>query len=652
MEKRSLSIIFLLFSLVATVGFSQNRTTKIIDSLKRVIQSKPSDSIKIKAYGDLCWYYRNISTDSAFVYGNLALKLSKKNNNSSGEAQAYNDLGILFYDTSNFNKAISYYKKAMLYREGVNDSMGMASVYNKLGIAYQRIFKMDSAIYYATHALKIYESKNHVQYAAIIKNNIANIHQDLKQYDKALKVHLEVADIRKKIKDLNGLTYSYTNIGNAYLYLKDTAQALSYYHEGIEIAESNNFKGELATLYNNIGSVYKGQNKFNKAIKAYDNALDIRKALNDNYGVASTATNLGSLYLASSDLGKAEQNLRFGLNISKQIEAKELELTAYGSLLSYFAFKKNTDSILHYQNVYNTTQDAMFSDRITKQVAEIQEKYDAAEREKEILEQRANIAEKELHINQKNTQIIGLGILALVIAALGYLLFNQQKLKNNQLKKESELKEALVRIETQNRLQEQRLRISRDLHDNIGAQLTFIISSIDNLKYGFKITNNKLNTKLGFISSFTKDTIYELRDTIWAMNKNEISLEDLQARISNFVDKASVSSNNTNFNFNIDESLPNDIQFTSVQGMNIYRIIQESVNNAIKYANANHINVDIKKESDSLQFNIIDDGDGFDENKTASGNGLNNIKKRAHDIEANIIINSVLGQGTSIKLTV
>ena len=91
-------------------------------------------------------------------------------------------------------------------------------------------------------------------------------------------------------------------------------------------------------------------------------------------------------------------------------------------------------------------------------------------------------------------------------------------------------------IELQNKLHEQRLAISRDLHDNIGAQLTFIISSVDSLKYAFADGNPKLEDKLNNISSFTKETIYELRDTIWAMNKEEITIEDLKTRISNFIE--------------------------------------------------------------------------------------------------------------------
>lgn len=202
------------------------------------------------------------------------------------------------------------------------------------------------------------------------------------------------------------------------------------------------------------------------------------------------------------------------------------------------------------------------------------------------------------------------------------------------------------------RIYEQRLKISRDLHDNIGAQLTFIISSVDNLQYGFNITNNKLTAKLNSISAFTKDTIYELRDTIWAMNKHGISLEDLQVRISNFIDKAHLASSATQFSFTIDPLLHSNLEFSSVKGMNIYRIIQESVNNAIKYANALQLNIELKKSNDAILFKITDNGKGFDQNAVNAGNGLNNMKKRADDIGAQFKIESQMDKGTQIIVTV
>jgi signal transduction histidine kinase len=233
---------------------------------------------------------------------------------------------------------------------------------------------------------------------------------------------------------------------------------------------------------------------------------------------------------------------------------------------------------------------------------------------------------------------------------IGYLVYRQQRQKNSQIIQENKLKSAIASIESQNKLQEQRLSISRDLHDNIGSQLTFIISSVDNVKYGFDITNEKLDNKLTNISSFAKDTILELRDTIWAMNSNEIIFEDLEIRINNFIEKAKLSKENISFSFIIDENLKNK-KLTSVEGMNIYRTIQEAINNALKYAEADIIAVNIKQQNDQTAINIKDNGKGFDELIVEKGNGLKNMKKRVEDIGGIFSLNSST-EGTKIEILI
>ena len=198
-------------------------------------------------------------------------------------------------------------------------------------------------------------------------------------------------------------------------------------------------------------------------------------------------------------------------------------------------------------------------------------------------------------------------------------------------KKEFELQTAIEKIDYQNRLQEQRLSISRDLHDNIGAQLTFIISSIHTLKSTFKIEDHNINNKLNNISNFTKDTITELRDTIWAMNNAEITFSEMNKRILNFLSKAQNSFENVNFTFNVDPSLEN-MKFSSSEGMNIYRIIQEAVNNSLKYSHAKNINIEVKNIQNDILVEIFDDGKGFDEKEITPGSGLLNMKKRASEI--------------------
>src|SRR5690606_2234986 len=98
--------------------------------------------------------------------------------------------------------------------------------------------------------------------------------------------------------------------------------------------------------------------------------------------------------------------------------------------------------------------------------------YETAEKERLLVEQRAQLAEGELRVKNRNQWIFGLSFLAIGLTAIGALLYKQEQLKRQQVKREAALKLTLNDIEHQNRLQEQRLAISRDLHDNIGSQLT------------------------------------------------------------------------------------------------------------------------------------------------------------------------------------
>lgn len=204
--------------------------------------------------------------------------------------------------------------------------------------------------------------------------------------------------------------------------------------------------------------------------------------------------------------------------------------------------------------------------------------------------------------------------------------------QNNTYQKESEWQYKMMQIESQNVIQNQRLSISRDLHDTIGSQLTFIISSVDNLKYSIADTTNpKIEGKLSTISSFAKNTVAELRDTIWVMNKEEMKWEDLEIRIISHLDRAQLAVEAISFSFAIEESLKGQT-FQAIHGMNIYRTIQEAINNAIKHAQATVIMVNIKKVEQQIKIMIQDNGVGFDTQDIVSGNGIPNMKKRIEEI--------------------
>lgn len=568
----------------------------------------------------------------------------KKTNNLNGEAQAYNDFGIIHYKLSNFDTSISFYKKALIIRIKNNDSAGIGSLYNKMGISYQRIFKMDSALYFNTKALEIFEKLKNRQYVALIKNNIANIFFNLKQYKKALKEHLEVAEIRIVINDEFGLVQSYTNVGNSYLFLKDTLQSINYYKKGIEIAKKNNYEQELSALYNNYGGVLKDQNKYTEAIKMFDKSLELRKKLNDSYGISSVSLNMGDLYLLTGKINDAEVKFREALYLANKTNANELKMNSYKSFLYLFAHKKNTDSVIHYQKMYSLMQDSIFNSRVTKEIAEVQEKYDATQREKEIVQQKEILLKNELEINNKNLTALFLGSALLFFTIISFGLYKRQQHKRREFQNQLQLKEA----QTYSKLQDQRLRISRDLHDNIGSQLTFIISSIDNLNFLTDTTNEKLKNKLSEINHFATSTIGQLRDTIWAMNKNEITYEEFQLRLITLIEKAKTAATQIQFHFN--SNVYSEIVFSSMKGINVFRVFQEAINNSIKYSEATQINIFISENETDIEFEISDNGKGFDINTVELGNGLENMQCRIQEVDGNITIKSQPNRGTSIKI--
>ena len=649
MHNNKLKVFFVFISLIfSTTFFGQQ---KQINAIKKQLKNgKITDSVKIKLLGDLGFYYGNVNLDSSIYYTKKGLQIALKTNNQIGIGQSYNDIGIIHYRTSQYDSAITYYNKSLKIRKTLRDSVGIAGLYSKMGISFHQTSALDSALFYNNKSLRIYESLGLKRFVTTQQNNIANIYQNLNQFDKALEMHLTILSKREKTNRPNELAESYVNIGNVYQKLNQFKESKDYYNKAMKISEENNFIRNLSIIYNNYGNIYKEEAKMDLALSYYQKAYRIRKQLNDSYGLASVTGNLGVLYFEAAKFKTAEPYLFESLSLAKKFNAKDLELSAYKILLMLKAYQKQPDSTVFYQKKFDDLNNIIRNENITKQIFEIEAKYETEKKEKEIAIQKEQLLESELTIKNRNLYAILITAILLIVAILSIGFYKRNQFKRKQLQKEIDLKDALSTIKTQNKLQEQRLRISRDLHDNIGSQLTFIISSIDNLKFVTKDANEKLKDKLSSISSFTSDTIFQLRDTIWAMNKSEITVEDLHARILSFVEKAKTATENTEFVLN--NSINADLKFTSLIGVNVFRVIQEAINNAIKYADASEIKIDLSEKNNQILITVKDNGKGFDINSIILGNGLSNMEKRMSEIDGKVKIDTKINIGTEIIFSI
>ena len=606
-------------------------------------QTPSLDEILLKAYK---------SNDSSGYYFNLAKGYISQKSDSA------NYLYFKFYKNYKDQKTDSslYYANRVIPLLKDLDSLNrLRKIYSELHYIYLNKGRLEQALKYCQQALALAEKKKDTAMISLHQADISNIYHAFEDYEKGVLYGKRAFKTMKAAKVPN---YKYLIFANNIIAInfddwQKPDSALAYHYKNIPLIAKTEDSTRYSFVYNNLANTLLKQQKFSEAKKFQLRALSIDELTGKDYFLAADYTNLATIAYRENDYALAEKYFVAAVKhaqLSQNIE-KIRDVTQQQAW--YYKKTGNYKKALELQEQFYVLRDSVFNEKRAENMAEMEVKYETEKKEKDLAETRAGLAESKLEVEQKNIFIYGLAALVIILGLLAYLLYTQHKLKTRQLQKESELKTALAKIETQNQLQEQRLRISRDLHDNIGSQLTFIISSIDNLKFGLREAGTSVNDKLAKISEFTSQTIYELRDTIWAMNKTDISVEDLQARISNFIEKAKIASD-VEFQFIIDHKLLKESHFNSVQGMNIYRIIQESVNNALKYSEASLIKVQISKSAatgdERFIVAVFDDGKGFNPEGLVFGNGMANIKKRAKDLGGSVDISSEEGKGTSVQL--
>jgi signal transduction histidine kinase/Tfp pilus assembly protein PilF len=641
MNTRLFSFLLALFFLAFSKNFAQSPRYIIDSLLLRVQENQPAEQLA-NMYGELGWQYASINLDSAIYFGELAVVSAKKANDPKILAQAYSDLGSGILQKGDLDESKKLYLRSLEIRLEINDSLGMAKSYNALGFIHQRKYETDSAISYFLKALPIFQKEAALLNAAAVFNNLGVIYQNLPDYEKAKLAYQEAISIREQLGDFRAAIGSYNNLGTIYKYLGDFDQAEKYFKMAIAKSEELEDPMNLAISYRIYAFFLTEKGDMEHLEIVARKGLEIARQVNTQYEVAALETALGTSLNARGKHLEAKPFLLSAAANFQQQGSEEDVLFPYFELISVYAAIDMGDSSRFYSNLYQQTLRNKVEKESKEVVAELETKYQTELKD-------SQIAEQQLAIRSKNILLFGSLVIALTLGIVGYLLYNQQKLKNRQLHQEGELKSALAQIETQNKLQEQRLLISRDLHDNIGAQLTFIISAIENLKF-FEPIKEQLTQRYDTIANFTKQTITELRDTIWAMNSGEVSWEELSIRITDFVKKAGQSASGLAFDFEIHERIKPETKLSSAESIQILRVIQESVQNAIKYAAADRVEIKIDSTGKEILINIQDNGKGFVESEITPGNGIYNMRQRAEELGGSLEIQSEVGSGTSILL--
>ena len=209
-------------------------------------------------------------------------------------------------------------------------------------------------------------------------------------------------------------------------------------------------------------------------------------------------------------------------------------------------------------------------------------------------------------------------------------------------------KQEKLAYEAEIKLYRERERIGKELHDNVGSQLTIVSSGLD---YATYLAEKKVlkPEKLDELADQLRGSIQSLRDAVWASSKENVPEEELVQRIHRLLLKAVGERIELDFLY---EGAVHEIR--SEKALEIFRIIQECVNNTLKHAKASIIICHINSDEKQLSIQYKDNGHGFDpsqKDKTESF-GLKNMTKRALQIDAKLAVNSTFGAGMTMTLVI
>lgn len=533
--------------------------------------------------------------------------------------------GNLFSRVSEYKTAKEYYIKA---QKAIGSIPELDTLYAKSEIGIAQTHKNTGnyleAIQSNIKALAIFEKHNLTTSANKAKANIANIY--------LLKGDFEQA--KQSLKDIVKNNYNAENaipfhsLANVYGELGQLDSALIIDNTMISNLSNNKYKLLLSPFYNNKALCFLSLNKIDSALVYFNKSYEIDSIKNDQKNMGVNLTSLAEIYLQSGNEELAIEKLKIAYSIFKKHDIKRELQNCYSQLSKLFKSKNDYKTAILYSDSANTISSQIDNLDLNSKIELLQIEYETQKKDALIETQNQKIHEQE---------IIGIIIvLILMFSASSFYYIFKNKQSKQKFKQQQQLNEAILDTETN-----ERERIAKDLHDSVGQKLSVV-----------KMQLSIKNADTISASQLLDDAIQDVRNVSHNLMPADLS-KGLILAIENMSEQINLSSNTLQVHLQITDPV-RSLVLSKQNGLLIYRMIQELLNNAIKYSQAKNIHINMDCEKNLLKLNLTDDGIGFDvfSIEKRNGLGIKNIKDRIQQMRGNIQIESKNGKGTQYLLSI
>jgi len=343
---------------------------------------KAAGEEKVDILNDLAFALYHTKPEKTEQYANQALFLAEKLDSQKGIARSYNIIGISHHRRGDYCEALGFYLKALKIFEIIGNDHKIAASKNNIGAIYEKQGNYDQALKFHLEAQKIWEEMNDKENLSASYNNIGIIYEKQDSCDLALQYHLKSLHIKEETNDKRGSSISYNNIGIIYERQGNLELALEYHLKALKIKEEIGDKQTVAVSYINIGNIYSDKNDNDKALENYLKALRSFEDIADKYGITTSNTGIGIINTRLQNYDLAHEYLKKSLISASKIGAKNLEKSALDALSKLHEMQSDFEQALKYHKKTTELTKEIFNERKSKQIAEMQAKYETEEKEK------------------------------------------------------------------------------------------------------------------------------------------------------------------------------------------------------------------------------------------------------------------------------
>lgn len=639
--------------LLFALSIKSNAQQQLVDSLLKELKQDLPDTTRAISMMRLAIDYELVDTGKARLAYQDAIRFAKSKKLKYNLGRIYQNMAFLYSNGARYEEAIVILDSAILnYQQSDHPRAAkmLASAYNDIGGKYKQINETEKSVEYYLKGISLLEQTASAADLVTPYCNIANTFGDIGDPKRQNEYAYKALAAAKKTGIAPKIFMACFTLANAYVHTQQNNLVMAKKYidtAGMYFDEKEHINSpDIQVSYYLVrAQVFRQMEQFDSAAFYFKKCYAVAELYNYSFGKAEAQLQLGGVSIQQKKYAEAEKYLLGGIRLADSIGYFNMLDEGYRYMSDVYAMTGRYKEAYEYYQKYKDVSDSVTSLDAKKYITDLEKKYETSKKDQQLLLQQTQLQRRKTLIYI----LIGAAAALLIFSFLAYRNYNHRKKLQQQRINELETQQQLTATEAILKGEEQeRTRLAKDLHDGLGGMLSGIKFSFQTMKGNMVMTpdnQHAFERSMDMLDS----SIKEMRRVAHNMMPEALVKFGLNTALKDFCNDIN-QSGVLRVNYQSIGLENEEVEQTTA--VNIYRIVQELINNTLKHAAAKSAIVQVSKKGDSFSITVEDDGKGFDPDVSKTGNGIGwtNIRSRVEYMKGHCDVQSEPGKGVSVHI--